>query len=151
MSEFGLKKVSESIETLQNNGFFPDVSIADFQNQFYQVSGVDNDKVKYQLIQSIIEINTRLKTLKEKTELTTLAETDNETVAGKNVLESVYFRAVFSHAKAKLLPIIVDVMTKDKADSLESNREQLMNEYMGTSNQAIRTLLGLKSATVELI
>ncbi len=151
MNAFGLNEVSESVVILENNGFFPDVAIAEFQNQFHQVSEIDHEKVKSQLINSMIEINHDLDTLKQKAVVTTLAEMNSEKVAGQNILESHYHRAVFSHAKAKLMPIILDVMTKDKADALETNREQLMNEYMGISSQAVRVLLGMKSATVYMI
>ena len=151
MTAWGLKEVTQSEEILTNDGFFPNVSIADFQNQFHQVSNTDSQKIKYQLINSMIEVNHDLKELKASATQSTLAETDTEEVAGQNVLETHYFRSVFSHAKGNLLPIIMDVMTKEKADSLETNREELKREFLAVSNQAIRTLLGLDSATVALI
>lgn len=151
MTAFGITQVDESQETLSNDGFFPDVKISDFQNQFHQVNDVDTAKVKAHLIDAMVEINRQLKRLKDDASVATLSALDESQVGGMNVQEVQYFRAVFAYAKANLLPFLLDVMSKDKGEVTESNREQLQGEFMGISNKSVRVLLGLNNGTVELI
>ncbi len=151
MSSFGLNPVNESTDSLASDGFFPEIEIGDFQKVFHEVNGVDFEKIKFQLLLAMAYVNTRLESVKENTTVNTLAETNTNTVGGLSVTELHYQTAVFAHAKAELLPVAIDVVSREKASDLESNREQLTRDFRTTRNQAIRTLLGKNSATVELI
>ncbi len=139
---FSLKQVNESQETLTNDGFFPDIKIGDFQNVFHEISEVDFEKIKFKLKLAMAFINSKLKSLKAKTIEATLIESDTNKIDDSSVLELHYQEAVFAHAKGQLLPLLIDVVSQEKASELESQRAELTREFNGARSQAIRILLG---------
>jgi hypothetical protein len=66
-------------------------------------------------------------------------------------LEVQYKSAVFGTAKSLLLPLIINVVNREKAQDIQANLDVLKREYSSQSNQAIRYLMGMDSATVTLL
>jgi len=148
---FGINEVAVSTTVITNDGFFPDIKVADFQNVFHEVTEVDFEKVIFTLRSSILKVNRQLKTVKANTTESSLVESDNEKLGDVSGLEIEYQSAVFGTAKTELLPLIINIVSREKANDIEANINALKREYKTQSNQAIRSLLGLGSSTVEVI
>lgn len=93
-----------STEVITNNGFFPDVSIAIFQQSYRLPLDYSVDVIKRELIMSIAHTNKELSEWRESQTVSTLAEVDgyNE-IDGEHLLTHFYLSAVYSHAKAELI------------------------------------------------
>jgi len=148
---FGYNPVQESDQTITNDGFFPDINVADFQNVFHDVNDVDSEKVIHSLKVAMVDVNRQLKSIKASSEFPTLIESDSESIGGASVLELHYKTAVFGVARSNLLPLLITVSKREKAEELETNFDVIQQQLMIRSNQAIRELHGMTSATVELI
>lgn len=125
-------KASEEIIT--NDGFFPDVAIAVFQESYRLPLDYSVEVIKRELIMSIAHTNRELKEWREGVSVERLKEVDKENVIdGEHVLSHFYLSAVFSHAKAELLNNFA-TMQRDEGtkNALEDNpriRRSLKRDY----------------------
>lgn len=97
-----------TLPPITNDGFWPDVSLADLLNNYRIPSGYADGVIKMGLLEALKNVNESLKAVKAKIMLihATLAlyNADNsEKLDDVEVLEMRYKHAVYSHAKAFLL------------------------------------------------
>lgn len=139
--------------TLTNDSFFPDLSLGDFQRDYRTPAEFEQDTVERHLIDAAFEVNDELED--QRTEwmaagTTELSQVGGDTIADQNELESLYFRAVYSRAKAELLQQLSSMYQQKDIEKVADTREPY-ELWMARSRRAIKKLLGKTSITVELI
>lgn len=105
MGSFSFEGVNEvSTESITNDGFFPDVSIATFQQSYRLPLDYSVDVIKRELIMSIAYTNKELSEWRELKEVATLTEVEGyKEINGEHLLTHFYLSAVYSHCKAELI------------------------------------------------
>lgn len=140
--------------TLANDGFFPDLSLREFQEVYRVPAEFKQEMIESKLRAAVIECNGILQ--EKKTEwlvsFTTLAGVSADEIGSKNILVEHYKAAVFCKAKAKLLREFATVNRRQEAENLAKESETAEDDYLTQANRAIRRLLGVKAnITVELL
>ncbi|BFM20504.1 head completion/stabilization protein [Gilvimarinus japonicus] len=140
-------------KTLANaNGFFPELSLGDFQKQYRVPANLAQETVEQQLINAMGEVNQALEeraTVWQAQGMGTLAEL--ATAEGKTLV-AFYFTAVYSRAKAWLLRDYQTFSRRDVADDSTQEGEDIYRALMVRSNAALRRLEGRSPhLTVELL
>lgn len=93
-----------STESITNDGFFPAVSIAIFQQSYRLPLDYSVDVIKRELIMSIAYTNKELAEWRESQAVATLAEVEpSNNINDEHLLTHFYLSAVYSHAKAELI------------------------------------------------
>jgi hypothetical protein len=105
MGSFSFEGSNEvSTESITNDGFFPAVSIAIFQQSYRLPLDYSVDVITRELIMSIAHTNKELSEWRETQAMATLAEVDaDKSINGEHLLTHFYLSAVYSHAKAELI------------------------------------------------
>ena len=142
---------SSEAQHISNNGFFPDIDIAEFRSVMRVDTTISEERVKQALMDAIINVNKELADWQNKAEVETLAAYQSETYGDNTKHQHLYQSAVFNRAKALLTETYRDFdSTKyghKKADSLEPG----IDDYFRKSKEAIRSFLGTPRLSVELI
>lgn len=105
MGSFSFDNGNEiSTENITNDGFFPEVSIAVFQQSYRLPLDYSIDVMKRELVMSIAYTNKELSAWRESQTVGTLAEVEpNSKINDEHLLTYFYLSAVYSHAKAELI------------------------------------------------
>ena len=139
-------------EPLTNDGFWPDLNLADFQEQRSIPADVDAGTVATALLTAAGEVNDLLQTVKDGY----LAKGFGQASAvpgigrpGENLLCARYKKAVFARAKADLISEFASQGRRESHPGQESaeTRAGLLAE----ASVVIRRMKGLKRATVKKV
>lgn len=139
-------------EPLTNDGFWPDLNLADFQEQRSIPVDVDAETVAEALLTAAGEVNDLLQTVKDGY----LAKGFGQASAvpgigrpGENLLCARYKKAVFARAKADLIPEFASQGRRESHPGQESaeTRAGLLAE----GSIIIRAIKGLRRVTVRKI
>lgn len=136
-------------QTIQNDGFFPDIQLDDVRKSVRFDGSVTNERLFDAVVNSILEINKQLISLKSKS--ATFTELAATSVAGKTDVEILYIRAVCSSVAAT---INENYRSYDSTSDGQKRAEELMpsiDDHRRNLRWAIRDLLGISRCTVELI
>lgn len=138
-------------ETVKNNGFFPDLTLADVRNTMRIDGTVTQERLKHALIEAIYTVNQDLQPLRKQSDKATLAEIECEQINGENVLIYNYKRAVFCLTAANLYERYRSFdSTKsgaEKAEDLLDTAGDLRRDY----HFAVRDMLGGNRMISELL
>jgi hypothetical protein len=152
----GMPSATTSTETVANNGFYPDVTIAEFiQNyaiatQYGNTTGMPVQKLSL----AITSVNKDLVLYYATNwlELNTLGDVPGDVVNGENTLVTLYKHAVFSLAKSLLLVSTLGETHRDKGTVQAITSIDSEQHWLKQSNDAIFQLMNnSKNLTVELI
>lgn len=147
---------TETVTNNSNNGFYPDVDIAEFiQNyaiatQYGNTTGMPVQKLSL----AIDSVNKDLALCYATNwlESNTLADVPGDVVNGKSTLVTLYKHAVFSLAKSLLLISTLGETHRDKGTVQALDRIDSEQHWLKQSNDAISQLMNCsKNITVELI
>ncbi len=141
--------------TITNDGFWPDINAGDFEQRRGIPAAQDGQRIAIALVNAMAEVNQQVAALKQSY-LNKGYESAGKVPAfpklnDKNRVEYQYESAVFSRAKADLLPDIATVHTKDKGDHLAERSEQTRSELLAESQRIIRNMKGLNRSSVDLL
>lgn len=141
--------------TLLNDGFFPDISLGDFQRLYRVPAEYTQELVEHHLRLAITDCNDALaaqKVLWLEAGSATLAAVDTRAIGGKDVMVMQYNRAVFCRAMGLLVRAFTSLNRKAEAENLAKEGLDVSQDYFAQSKHAIRRLLGVpENITVELI
>jgi len=155
MSDFSGKTEDYLNTVITNNGFYPNVVLGDFQRDYNIPAKYEIETVTNKILLAMVNINDQLAVIQDDWELdgaTTLAEVDTTEHNGVNKMEMHYIQAVFSRAKALLIPEFASLNRKDSAMSLDESTIDLAAPWKTLSNRAVRKLKGIETTiTVELL
>lgn len=149
---FSGKSNATSTTIVQNDGWWPDLSVATFQQRYR----LPRDYAEIVLVDGLqiamAWANAQLAEWRAThPEALSLEEVDSPQLGGEPVALIHYRRAVFSYAKAYLLQQFPTINRRDAAsnDALES--EETEGTFLEYAQHALASMRGLSMVTVELI
>lgn len=142
-------------KTIKPNDFWPELALADFQEDYKFPADFALDTVELMIRKSIFEV---LKELNPKViEWKDSGFTSIEQVPEQEILLDTYElvahfqHAVFSLAKAKLFAQLEGMTRRDTRESLSDEAQKNMDYWQAESKKAIRAILGKPAISVELL
>ena len=116
------KPVLASSATFVNDGFWPDLLIADLLSRYRVQSDVPDDVVPTALQLAVIRLNAKLDDVKAEiitlgyNSLAAYTADNSEQMNGKEVMLIKYEHAAYSRAKAGLIPQFTNSVSRPKGD-----------------------------------
>lgn len=140
-------------DDIQNDGFWPDISISDFVKTCRIPPVYNQEQERSVLVLAITGVNLELNSFKQRA-LSNNHETANrlgQPLDGDSSVNILYKQAVYQRAKASLLVHFATLSRKDEAENLAKESEETHDALLAQSQQAIRSIIGLPMATVRLL
>lgn len=141
-------------EEIDNNGFFPALSLAEFVTLFAIPSTIENDLLKAKLLVAMDEVNQKLNSFKEqqiKNGFATLASVPGDQLGGESAKLMQYKQAVYAEAKAELINTSVSMARRAEAENSAASAAELLSYYKKISTNAVARITGRGSIGVHLI
>ena len=138
-----------------NDDFWPNVEVGDFEKRRGLPAAQDPERIANALVVSMAEVNKQLNSLKAEyieqgySKASEVPATPS--INGKNRVVIQYEAAVFSRAKADLLPDIATVHQRKEGDHLADRSEEIKHELLAESERAIRNMCGMNRSSVTLL
>lgn len=151
---FSGKQTEIVSKVVSNNGFYPDLDVAEFITLYRTPADLPQKTVEDQLLFAMIQINKRLETYRNRQEeigILKLEDVAVELLGGVSVQISLYKRAVFSQAKAAILRDWPSVDRRSAGENLARSGEETEDHYLSSVDQTIAVFLGLGGINVDLI
>jgi len=129
---------------IENDGFFPDLSIASLVAIYRVPSELDNPVILDRLMMAMIEVNARLEQVKQHLLVLGYADLDayttvySEAIGGIEIVFSQYQRAVFSYAKALVLQQVKTMNRKAEAENLAKESPETEAYWLKQSSQSVQ-------------
>ena len=152
MSFKGNEKKVEQI--IKNDGFWPDLSIAEFQMQYRLPAEYYQKLIESILEQGIIWANTNLEKFKfdaRKQGFENLNQLKSTCINGKTRNEILYKRAAYSYAKAISIKQFATTSTKDTLKNETKESQETEEKFIEFAEYAIEDFLGKSRHGVHLI
>lgn len=141
--------------SVKNNGFFPDLSLGDFQKLYRVPAEYQQEKVEHLLRLAMLDVNGELADQEETWKAaghTTLADVPGEMLGTVSAKVEQYQRAVFSSACAKAFEQFATITRREIGENQAKESEQTADLYLTESNRAVRYLKQIQTKiTVELL
>ena len=144
-------------QTIENNGFWPDLSLAEYQKAYRLPGEYLSDVLVTQLVLAMGEVNDDLGRVMSELQsagLTSLeAAVDVSTPAGwaYGYKLELYKRAVFCRAKATALTDFATVTRREVAENTGKEAPERAETYLAFSQSAVRALQGRSRITAKLL
>lgn len=138
--------------TLTNDGFWPDLSLKEFQEQRSIPPDIDAGTVGQALLTASGEVNNKLQSIRGSnisSGYTTAADVPGVSIDGINLLCGQYKKAVYALAKADLMGEFASIGRRDTHPGQES--ADTRNGLIAEASMVIRAIKGLPRATVRMI
>lgn len=141
-------------DTIANDGWFPDVSMADTRNAMRLDGTITAPRLRAALQAAILHVNQQLagfSAAQQAAGFDTLAEAGaDNTLDGQPRWVLLYLRAVMCTAKADLTERYRD-FDADNDNSRARDSESMIDEQRRNAQWAIRDMLGQRRTVAELI
>lgn len=156
---FAGKDIDYSAATIRNDGFWPDVAVADFERRRALPADLDQQTTGAALLAAVSEINLQLATHQAELQAKGYANAaavpgpslDDGADSGRNALTEQYLAAVFARAKAALLPEFASVTERATANNQVERSPDQRAQLLAESQQLVRIIKGKYRAGVSLI
>lgn len=153
---FSGRDITYSDTVISNDGFWPDVAAADFEQRRATPAEQDNGAIAAALLSAVTEINGQLSAYQATQQA--LGHASAATVpgypgieGGNNGLTELYLCAVFARAKAQLLPEFATVTERDAGNDLAERAPDARTQLLAESQRLIRAIKGKRRAWADLI
>ncbi|MBK0058252.1 head completion/stabilization protein [Pseudomonas sp. S44] len=140
-------------QTIENNGFWPDLSLAEYQKAYRLPGEYLSDVLVTQLELAMAEANQDLRKLANSWKslgITEVATADPLLLEERAFKVKLYKRAVYCRAKATALTDYATVTRREVAENTGKEAPERADQYLAFSQQAIRALQGRSRITVSL-
>jgi hypothetical protein len=137
---------------IQNDGFWPDINIADFQKSRSITAAISADLIRDALLTAISEVNISLERFKTKhvaSGVSAINDIKGINSDGINSVTALYKKAVYSRAKSDLIGEFVAI--SNVKQQIDANQNEMESKLLAEGTRAIRTILGYRRSSVELI
>ncbi|CAI2439617.1 head completion/stabilization protein [Serratia proteamaculans] len=138
--------------TLTNNGFWPDLNLADFQERRSIPSDIDADTLGAALVASVAEINLDLEKLAGQLQAkgyTQASAVPGVKIGDKTALIAQYEKAVFARAKADLLG---EYSTQfSRAPSAGQENPETRSRLLAEAATVLRNMKGARRSSARLV
>ncbi len=141
-------------ETISNNGFFPDINVQDYVNQYRIPQELPDATIVNHLVISMGDANQELECYKyfmTKKGYKTLAEVPADKINEVSIKVTNYIRAVSCYAKAWALKEMQTLDRRKDADNLAKTSDETEATYRQFAEQAIKAVCGEPAAMVSII
>ncbi len=157
MSGFSGKPTTFVEQAIENDGCWPNLSVAEFQKGYRLPAEYLVDMLVTELTTAMIEVNTDLATVKSV--LHVAGVSNLEAVAGVSTpIEwgyankvMLYKRAVYARAKSSLLTQFATVNRREGAENIGKELPERGETFLEFSQQAVRLLQGRGRITAVLL
>ncbi|MDV9030497.1 head completion/stabilization protein [Pseudomonas sp. RAC1] len=140
-------------QTIENNGFWPDLSLAEYQKAYRLPGEYLSEVLVTQLELAMAEVNQdlrRLATSWQSLGITEVATADTRLLEERAFKVKLYKRAVYCRAKATALTDYATVTRREVAENTGKEAPERADQYLAFSQQAVRALQGRSRITVSL-
>lgn len=124
---------------IQNDGFWPNVDIADFQRSRSIPASISVDLVRDALLTAMSEVNISLERFKSK---------HGDKSINENIT-ALYKKAIYSRAKSDLIGEFVTI--SNTKQQIDTNQNETEKKLLAEGTRAIRAILGYRRSSVELL
>ena len=141
-------------QTIENNGFWPDLSLAEYQKAYRLPGEYLSDTLVTHLNIAMGEVNQDLVKLMASWRglgITEVATADSLLLEERAYKVTLYKRAVYCRAKATALTDFATVTRREVAENTGKEAPERAETYLAFSQQAVRALQGRSRITAELI
>ena len=144
-------------QQIVNDGFWPDLSVSEFQKGYRLPGEYLGEMLVADLTTAMVEINTELDRVKIAIQaagisrLNDAAGVTNPAEWGYGLKILLYKRAVYSRAKASLLPQFATVTRRESAENTGKEAPERAETFLSFSQQAVRSLQGRGRITAVLL
>ncbi|KVZ48995.1 head completion/stabilization protein [Burkholderia ubonensis] len=141
------------LDAIENNGFFPDVSIAALREATRLDGTVTHARLREAAIDAIRSVNVELKAWRAQAAAgyATLADVPAERIGGVSELVSLYHRAVYNLTRADVTEKYRDLDTTKSGGQEAERLEDTICSARRNARWALNDLRGIPRSTVELI
>ena len=141
-------------QAIKNNGFWPDLSVAEFQKAYRMPGEYLGELLVTQLNMAMYEVNDDLKRLTTSWRglgITSVATADTLLLPERAHQVELYKRAVYCRAKGNALTDFATVTRREVAENTGKEAPERGETYLAFSQQAVRALQGRSRITVALL
>lgn len=157
MSSFSGKPTTFVEQAIENDGFWPNLSVAEFQKGYRLPAEYLVEMLVTDLNTAMIEVNKDLSTAKSilqssgVSSLESAAGVVNPAHWGYAHKGMLYKRAVYTRAKATLLTQFATVSRRESAENIGKELPERSETFLAFSQQAVRSLQGRGRITAALL
>jgi len=141
-------------QAIENDGFWPDLSLAEFQKGYRLPAEYLVDMLVTDLTTAMIEVNrdlARRKSQWQNVGITTVESADPIVLPERTFHTATYKRAVYCRAKASLLTQFATVTRRESAENTGKELPERGETFLEFSQQAVRSLQGRGRITAVLL
>jgi hypothetical protein len=141
-------------QTIENDGFWPNLSLAEFQKQQRLPAEYLAELLTDALLSALVEVNQDLakcKTRWQAAGITNVETADSRLLPERTLKAALYKRAVYSRAKASALTQFATVNRRESAENTGKEAPERSETFLAFSQQAVRALQGRGRITAVLL
>ncbi|NWD54267.1 head completion/stabilization protein [Pseudomonas veronii] len=141
-------------QAIENDGFWPDLSVAEFQQGYRLPAEYLVDMLVADLTTAMIEVNRDLAKLKAQWSaagVSSVKSADPMVLPERTFQAATYMRAVYCRAKASLLTQFATVTRRETAENTGKELPERGETFLEFSQQAVRSLQGRGRITAVLL
>lgn len=141
-------------QTIENNGFWPELSLAEYQKAYRLPGEYLSDTLVTHLNIAMGEVNQDLARLMASWQglgITEVANADSQLLPERAYKVTLYKRAVYCRAKATALTDFATVTRREVAENTGKEAPERADTYLAFSQQAVRALQGRSRITAALV
>ena len=141
-------------QAIENDGFWPDLSVAEFQKGYRLPAEYLVEMLAADMNMAMIEVNTDLAKLKARWQgagVSNVESADTTVLPERTFQAATYKRAVYSRAKASLLTQFATVNRRESAENVGKELPERSETFLAFSQAAVRSLQGRGRITAALL
>jgi hypothetical protein len=141
-------------QTIGNDGFWPNLSVTEFQKAYRLPAEYLGEMLAAELTTAMIEVNTDLAKLKAQwivAGVSSVESADPTVLPERTFQAATYKRAVYCRAKASLLTQFATVTRRESAENTGKELPERGETFLEFSQQAVRSLQGRGRITAVLL
>lgn len=141
-------------QAIENDGFWPNLSLAEFQKGYRLPAEYLVDMLATDLTTAMIEVNGDLSKRKaawQNAGVTSVETADPMVLPERTFHAATYKRAVYCRAKASLLTQFATVTRRESAENTGKELPERGETFLEFSQQAVRSLQGRGRITAALL
>ncbi|KWS41575.1 head completion/stabilization protein [Pseudomonas syringae] len=141
-------------QAIENDGFWPDLSVTEFQKGYRLPAEYLVEMLAADLNMAMVEVNTDLAKLKARWQgvgVSNVESADTTILPERTFQAGTYKRAVYSRAKASLLTQFATVNRRESAENVGKELPERSETFLAFSQAAVRSLQGRGRITAALL
>lgn len=149
---FSGQDLKQDSKIIKNDGFWPDLDLADFLAQRSMSPNINLTLLSQALVSAMVDVNNSLADYQLEQKAKGINSAQQIGVISFDEQSStviIYKKAVFARAKADLVGEFVS--TSNREDKIGENQSQMTKLLLTESVREVRKILGLKRVTVTVI